>query len=78
MPSTAIRRYAYRPDAATLDVEFVGGRTYRYHAVPEPVARGLAGARSKGGYFNRYLRDRYAFEHLRGGWEAPDEEADPA
>jgi hypothetical protein len=73
MPSTVIRRFAYRPAAAALDTEFVSGRVYRYQAVPEPVARGLAEARSKGGYFNRRVRDRFACERLTG-WDPPDEE----
>lgn len=77
MPSTVIRRFAYRPAEAALDVEFVTGRVYRYHAVPEEVVRGLAGARSKGGYFNRAIRDRFACERL-GGWEAPDDDPLPA
>jgi hypothetical protein len=72
MPSTAIRRFAYRPAEATLDVEFVSGRVYRYFAVPEEVARGFSGVRSKGGYFSRRIRDRYAFVRLPG-WDEPEE-----
>ena len=70
MPSTVIRRFAYRPAEAALDVEFVTGRVYRYLAVPDEAARGLAEARIKGTYFNRAIRDRYAFERLCG-WPAP-------
>ena len=46
MPSTVIRRFAFRPVEAALDVEFTTGRVYRYFAVPEPVARRLAESRS--------------------------------
>ena len=70
MPSTVIRRFAFRPAEAALDVEFTTGRVYRYFAVPEPVARGLAESRSKGVYFNKAIRDRFGYERL-GGWEAP-------
>ena len=73
MPSTVIRRFAYRPAEAALDVEFTTGRVYRYFAVPEPVARGLAGARSKGAYFNRAIRDDFRYERL-SGWEAPEDQ----
>src|SRR5690606_36970533 len=73
MPSTAIDRIAYRPAETALDVEFVSGRIYRYFGVPERVARGLAEARSKGGYFNRAIRDRYRYERLLGGWDPPPE-----
>jgi hypothetical protein len=76
MPSTVIRRFAFRPDRTALDVEFVTGRVYRYFAVPEGVARGLAGARSKGSYFNRTVRDRFHYVRLRG-WEPPEDEPVP-
>lgn len=72
MPSTAIRRIAYRPELSALDIEFVTGRVYRYLEVPEPVAAGLAQVRSKGGYFNRKLRDRFEFVRLID-WECPEE-----
>ncbi len=64
MPTTAIRHAYYRPESATLDLTFVTGRRYRYFAVPPAVAEGFAAARSKGGYFNRRIRDRFAFDEL--------------
>jgi hypothetical protein len=73
MPSAVIRRFAFRPFEAALDVEFTTGRVYRYFAVPEPIARGLAQSRSKGVYFNKAIRDRFGYERL-GGWEAPPDE----
>jgi hypothetical protein len=71
MPSTAIRRIAYRPQAGALDIEFITGRVYRYFEVPEQVAAGFGRVRSKGGYFNRALRDQFAFVQLTG-WEESD------
>jgi hypothetical protein len=64
MPSTAIRHAYYRPETGTLDLTFVTGRRYRYFGVPAAVAEGFAAARSKGGYFNRRIRDRFAFDEL--------------
>lgn len=64
MPSTAIRAAFYDPAAHALDVTFVTGRRYRYFAVPRPVADGFKATRSKGGYFNRRIRDRFRFEEL--------------
>jgi lysyl-tRNA synthetase class 2 len=64
MPSTVIRRFAYDPVAATLDVEFVSRRCYRYFGVPEAVASELAGAFSKGPFFNARIRDRFRCEEL--------------
>lgn len=66
MPSTAIRRFSYDPDARALDVTFVTGRRYRYFAVPGKVAMDFAGALSKGRFFNARIRDRFRFEELEG------------
>ena len=71
MPSTAIRRFAYRPAQSALDIEFVTGRVYRYFAVPEAVAERFRRARSKGSYFNLALRDRFEFVRLKG-WDEGD------
>jgi hypothetical protein len=71
MPSTAIRRYVYRPLAGALDIEFITGRVYRYFAVPPNVAEGFSRVRSKGGYFNRTMRNRFDFV-LLAAWEDPD------
>lgn len=75
MPSTAIRRLAFRPAEDVLDVEFVSGRVYRYFGVPEGVALRLAQARSKGSYFNHMIRGRYGYVRLPE-WE-PVEEHEP-
>lgn len=71
MPSNVIRRYAYRERERALDVEFVSGRVYRYLAVPQPVVAGFARVRSKGGYFNRAVRDHFPFIQLPG-WDEPE------
>lgn len=68
MPSTVIRRFAWRADRQALDVEFVTGRVCRYAGVPEEVAQNMRKAFSKGAYFNRAIRDHYPAERLRGGW----------
>ena len=64
MPSTVIRRFDYDPTGRSLDVEFVTGRRYRYHAVPEEVAQAFRAAFSKGRFFNAHIRDSYAFSEL--------------
>lgn len=77
MPSAVIRRYAWRPATAgaepALDIEFTTGRVYRYHGVPEELVREMRCWMSKGAFFNRHIRDRFACERLRGGW--PEEGA---
>jgi hypothetical protein len=67
MPSTAIRRFEYDPRHRRLDVMFVSGGAYSYFDVPEAVALGLGAARSKGGYFQRHIRGRFAFRKDRTG-----------
>lgn len=61
MPSSVIRDWRYDESAHRLDITFVSGKHYSYHAVPPRVAEGMRRATSKGGYFNRRVRDRFAF-----------------
>jgi hypothetical protein len=63
MPSSVIRSYHYDPQQRRLELQFVSGRRYRYHDVPEETYRGMRQAFSKGEYFNAYIRDR--FRHTR-------------
>jgi hypothetical protein len=77
MPSTVVRRYAYRPHRAALDVEFVGGRVYRYFGVPADIAEQMRAWRSKGAFLNRKVLGRYDFARLPG-WEGEDAAAEPA
>lgn len=64
MPSTVIRRFAYVPEARELTIEFVSGRRYVYLDVPAEEVESMRAAFSKGSYFNRNIRDRYAFREL--------------
>ena len=65
MPSTVIRRFDYDAPARRLDIEFVTGRRYRYHDVPDRIAAGFRAATSKGSFFNRCIRDHFAFTRIR-------------
>ena len=64
MPSTVIRRIAYRPDARILDVEFTTGRRYLFRDVPLEAAESFRRARIKGRHFNASIRGRYPFEEV--------------
>ena len=64
MPSTVIRAYAYDRDDRRLDITFVSGRRYSYHAVPPGLAAEMKLAFSKGEFFNRRIRDRFAFSPI--------------
>lgn len=61
MPSTVIRQFDYDSAEHRLDVQFVSGRRYSYFGVPEKLVADMRKATSKGGFFNRRIRDRYPF-----------------
>ena len=64
MPSAVIKRFDYRPVTRKLEVLFVTGRRYVYADVPAAEAEAFRSAFSKGSYFNRHIRDRYACREL--------------
>jgi len=61
MPSSVIRSFDYDPVEHRLDIRFVSGRLYSYLDVPERVVAAMRRATSKGGFFNRRIRDHYRF-----------------
>jgi hypothetical protein len=64
MPSTAIRRIMYDPIDRELWVTFVSGRQYVYFGVPQEKFSAFSHASSRGGFFNREIRDRYAYREV--------------
>jgi KTSC domain len=64
MPSTAIRSFRYNSAKRELQVTFVTGRRYAYADVPPDVADAFRAALSKGTFFNREIRDRYAYREV--------------
>lgn len=65
MPSSVIRSFDYDPADHRLDIRFVSGRRYSYLTVPEREVEAMRRATSKGGFFNRRIRDRYDFVERR-------------
>ena len=64
MPSSVIRSFDYDAAEHRLDIEFMSGRRYSYMNVPEAEIAVLRRVASKGGFFNRRIRDRYRYvEH---------------
>ena len=61
MPSSVIRSYRYEPAQRRLELQFVSGRRYRYHDVPEETWHQMREAFSKGEFFNAHIRDRFRF-----------------
>lgn len=63
--SSMMRSAGYDETHAVLEIEFVTGHVYRYHAVPQREWRGLMEARSKGRYFDAHIRDKYPASRVR-------------
>jgi KTSC domain len=63
--STLLANVGYDRATSTLDLEFRDGSLYRYSAVSEAIYQGLLAADSKGSYFNRQIRSRFAYTLVR-------------
>ena len=63
--SSTLLRVGYRPDSATLELTFTTGKVYQYLEVPPRIHAGLMRAESKGRYFNRHIRPRFAYRRVR-------------
>ena len=60
LESTTLATVAYDADRQLLQIEFRDRTTYRYFNVPIDVFETLLRASSKGSYFNRVIRGRFA------------------
>jgi len=49
----------YFPDQRRLQLQFRSGEVYDYSEVPPEICRELLASESKGGYFNRHIRNRF-------------------
>jgi hypothetical protein len=54
--SSNVSAFRYDRNARSLEIEFHGGRRYRYFNISQELAGGLAGAASPGGWFHQNLR----------------------
>ena len=61
LESRTIRSVGYVARRQILEIEFQSGAVYQYLDVPQKVHEELIGAKSKGQYFNREIRDDYEF-----------------
>jgi hypothetical protein len=62
MPSTSIARTQYDPQTRTLSVWFVAsGKRYDYEGVPQETYAAFMKARSKGRFFNAFIRNRFRY-----------------
>ncbi len=67
MPSSVIRSYRYDRRRRALDIVFQSRRRYTYRDVPQETYEAMNAARSKGEFFNRHIRDHFAFERNAEG-----------
>lgn len=65
--STCLRAVKHDKASKRLECEFRKGSIYEYRGVSTRTANGLKNADSVGRYFNRNVRNNYAFTRLRGG-----------
>lgn len=71
--SRALRSIGYDEATGELELEFAGGRVYRYESVPPSVVRWLRRAPNKGRYVAAHLSGRY--QEARVGIQAtPDDQ----
>ena len=59
--SSVLRSVGYDARTGVLEAEFTGGAVYRYFNVPPEKHRALLAAASHGTYFNKNIRDEYAY-----------------
>jgi hypothetical protein len=62
--SSSLAAVGFDDAARELWVEFASGATYVYADVPQRVYEELLAAGSKGSYFNRAIRNAYAFRKM--------------
>ena len=63
--STSITAAVYLEQQALLEMEFRNGAVYHYIDVPAATYETFLLAESKGAYFNRYIRNRFAYVKIR-------------
>ncbi|MDP9128186.1 MAG: KTSC domain-containing protein [Pseudomonadota bacterium] len=61
MPSRVIKSFHYDPGRQELHITFQSGHRYVYSAVPPAKVQDLKAAYSRGGYFQREIRDHFAY-----------------
>jgi len=62
--SESLASVGYDDDHHILEAEFTRGDVYRFFLVPRRAFDELLNADSKGAYFTRYVRGRYAHARL--------------
>ena len=64
LSSRTLASAGYDRDRSQLELEFRSGKRYLYFQVPRHYYEELLQAESKGVYFNRSIRNRFAYQDL--------------
>ncbi len=64
MPSSVILKYYYDVAERVLRITFVSGSVYIYKDVPESIFDQFKKVKSKGIFFNNYIKEKFAFEKI--------------
>lgn len=68
MPSAIIEKFSYDPETRVLSIWLVtNGKRYDYQEVPLETYGAFRAAFSKGRFFNRYIRPRFAVTRSDAG-----------
>lgn len=62
--SSQIVSIGYVPELETLEMEFKGGKVYRYFEVPGAAHADLMAAESKGKFFGQHIRGKFKYEKV--------------
>jgi len=63
--STSLKSVGYEPSSHILEVEFQGGRVYRYFDVPPRRYRALLDAESAGRFLNTEIKGVYPYAQVK-------------
>lgn len=63
--SSTVESFNYDPSRMDLGVQFKNGKEYVYTPVSLSLASQFANAKSKGKFFNNYIKDNVAFTCMK-------------
>lgn len=65
--SSTIKSIGYDPETGVLEIEFIGGREYRYFDVADHIHAEFLQAKSKGHFFYSKIKSAHPYERIDKG-----------